>query len=154
MILFSILVALVLLNGYSFGAGMVEHFVNYQTWHLIPSSVFRVYHRAQSRRIQVVIVMPLAASFLLQVLLLRIDSSFGIRSWTVWTMLMATLVGALSTIFIQIPIHRRFDSEGYSAKRMAWLLASDWIRKAADIVRIFATAALLAQIVHHHGNIY
>ncbi len=150
----SIIVALVLLNGYSFGAGMVERFVNYQTWHLIPPSAFQAYHRAQSRAIQIVIVLPLAASFLLQMLLLRFYSSFGIGFWTIWTMLTATLTGALSTIFIQLPIHRDFDSEGYSTKSMAWLLSSDWIRKAADIVRILATGALLEQITHHQGSIY
>ena len=48
----ALVIAVVLLNGYCFGANWVERFVNYQTWHLIPADAFRAYHRAQQPLIQ------------------------------------------------------------------------------------------------------
>ena len=57
-------------------------------------------------------------------------------------MLAASLVGAISTALIQIPIHRKLDN-GYSAELITRLLNTDWIRKIADAVRIVASIALL-----------
>jgi hypothetical protein len=136
-----LVVAVVMLNAYSVGANCVERFVNYGSWQRLASSDFAAYHRAQQPTIMAFVVAPLAISFLLQVLLLwRRPPGIGIA--LVWIMIAASLVGFLSTAFIQIPIHRRLDN-GFSAELITLLLNTDWIRKAADLVRIVASIALL-----------
>ena len=69
-------------------------------------------------------------------------------------MLVASGLGAISTIPIQTPIHRRFDAVDYSAHDMERLLSSDWIRKLADLVRIVATGALLAMLLRYRNLPY
>ena len=136
-----LVVAVVMLNAYSVGANCVERFVNYGSWHRLADSDFAAYHRAQQPTILAFVVAPLAISFLLQGLLLwRRPLEVGIA--LVWIMLAASLVGFLSTAFIQIPIHRKLD-HGFSAQLITRLLNTDWIRKAADAVRIVASIALL-----------
>jgi hypothetical protein len=87
------------------------------------------------------VVAPLAISSLLQVVLLWKRPPEVGRS-LVWIMLAASLVGAISTALIQIPIHRKLDS-GFSAELIGRLLKTDWIRKAADVVRILASIEIL-----------
>ena len=149
-----VLIAVILLNAYSFGASMVERFVNYQTWPLVPPSAFQTYHHAQTRWIQIVIVAPLALSLVMQGVLICFYRSLGISFWPVWTMLFASGIGAVSTMLVQVPIHRHFDQVGYSTHHMERLLSSDWVRKVADLVRIVATGALIAMLVRQRGLPY
>ena len=136
-----LVVAVVMLNAYSVGANCVERFVNYGSWQRLANSDFAAYHRAQQPTILAFVVAPLAISFLLQGLLLW-HRPLGVGIALVWIMLAASLVGFLSTAFIQIPIHRKLD-HGFSAQLITLLLNTDWIRKAADAVRIVASIALL-----------
>ena len=136
-----LVVVVVMLNAYSVGANCVERFVNYGSWQRLASSDFAAYHRAQQSAILAFVVAPLAISFVLQWLLLWYRPS-GEGIAVVWTMLAASSVGFLSTALIQIPIHRKLD-HGFSAELITLLLHTDWIRKAADAVRIVASIALL-----------
>ena len=136
-----LVVAVVLLNAYSVGANCVERFVNYGSWQRLAISDFAAYHRAQQPPILAFVVAPLAISFILQWLLLW-HRPLGVGITLVSIMLAASLVGFLSTAFIQIPIHRKLD-HGFSAQLITRLLNTDWIRKAADGVRIVASIALL-----------
>lgn len=131
----------VMLNAYSVGANCVERFVNYGTWRQLASSDFAAYHRAQQPPVLAFVVAPLAVSLILQLLLLW-HSPSAVGRAPVWTMLAASLVGVVSTLFIQIPIHRKLD-QGFSAELIARLLTTDWIRKGADLVRIAASIATL-----------
>jgi hypothetical protein len=143
----AIVIGVILLNGYSLGANCVERFVNYQTWPHVGISSFRTYHRAQAPLIRIFIVTPLAAGFSLQILLLTFYRTLGIAPLTAWTMLIASVIGLLSTLTIQIPIHRQFDVCGYSSSLLHRLLLTDWIRKGADLARLAATVALLEQVL-------
>jgi len=58
-----LVLAVVLLNAYCFGANCVERFVNYQTWNFIPADAFKAYHRAQQSLIQAFVVVPTAVGF-------------------------------------------------------------------------------------------
>jgi multisubunit Na+/H+ antiporter MnhB subunit len=136
-----LVVAVVMLNAYCAGANCVERFVNYGSWQHLTDSDFAAYHRAQQPSILTFVVAPLAISFLLQMLLLWHRPPEVGRA-LVWLMLAASLVGFLSTAFIQIPIHRKLD-HGFSAELIARLLNTDWIRKVADMVRIVASIAIL-----------
>ena len=135
-----IVIWVVVLNAYSLGANCVERFVNYQTWHQLGDSNFGPYHRSQQPYVLGFVVGPLALGLLLQVLLL-FDRPQRAPSWIVLTLLGATVVGFVSTITIQIPIHRQLN-EGYSQQLVDDLLSTDWIRKLADLVRLLAIVAL------------
>ena len=140
-----LIITVVMLNAYSVGANCVERFVNYGSWQRLGDSDFAAYHRAQQPSILTFVVAPLAISFLLQVLLLwHRPSEVGRR--LIWIMLAASLVGALSTALIQIPIHRKLD-HGFSSELIARLLNTDWIRKIADVVRIVASVAILRKFI-------
>ncbi len=136
-----LVLAVVLLNAYSLGANCVERFVNYGSWPRLAGSDFGAYHRAQQPSILTFVVAPLATSLLLQILLLW-NRPAEIGRWLVWAMLAASLVGVISTAFIQIPIHRKLDN-GFSGELISRLLRTDWIRKAADLARIIVSIAIL-----------
>jgi hypothetical protein len=145
----ALVLSVVLLNAYCFGANCVERFVNYQTWPLIPAEAFKAYHRAQQPRIQAFVVAPMVVGFALQVwLALRVPA--GIDPVVVWVMVVASAAGAVSTVTLQLPIHAAFNESGYTPERMQRLLRTDWMRKAADVVRLVATAVLLHQQLSAH----
>ena len=144
-----LILAIVLLNAYSFGANCVERFVNYQSWHLVPAAAFQAYHRAQQPFIQAFVVAPMFIGFMLQIwLAFRVPA--GIDPRVAWVMAVATAAGAVSTLLLQLPIHAAFNRSGYSPERMRRLLRTDWIRKAADAVRLAATVDLLHQLLSAH----
>jgi len=142
----ALVLAVVLLNAYCLGANCVECFVNYQTWNLIPANVFRSYHRAQQPLIQAFVVVPMAVGFVLQIWL-AILVPIGINRLVVWAMVSASATGAVSTVLFQLPIHAAFNRNGYSPELMRKLLRTDWIRKAADAVRLVCTAVFLHQLL-------
>lgn len=142
-----LVVGLVLTNAYCFGADCVERFVNYRTWPNIDAASFRAYHQAQTPLIRWFVVLPLGISTMLQVGMLLVYKQAGIDGRLAWTMLASSIVGILSTAFLQLPIHRRFNRDGYSAALMNRLLATDWLRKLADVVRFLATALLLRDLI-------
>jgi hypothetical protein len=141
-----LVIGIILLNAYSCGANCVERFVNYQTWPLIAVDSFKAYHKAQQPLIQSFVVAPVAIGFLLQVWLVW-DLPVGVAPAVAWVMLIASAVGAVSTVALQLPIHAAFNQSGYSPALMRRLLWTDWFRKAADVARLAATAVLLHQIV-------
>jgi hypothetical protein len=145
----ALILAITLLNAYSFGANCVERFVNYQTWNLIPTAAFQAYHRAQQPLIQVFVVAPMALGIVLQVWLIS-NLPAGIDPVLAWVMVVASAVGGLSTITLQLPIHATFNRGGYTPALMRKLLHTDWIRKAADIVRLAATAMILHRLLMVH----
>jgi hypothetical protein len=144
-----LIVAVVLLNAYCFGANCVERFVNYQTWNLIPADAFKAYHRAQQPLIQAFVVAPMAVGFVLQ-LWLALSAPAVIDASVIWVMAVASGAGAISTVMLQLPIHAAFNRNGYSPELMQKLLRTDWIRKTADAVRLAATAVLLHRLLNVH----
>jgi len=142
----ALVLAIVLLNAYCFGANCVERFVNYQTWYLIPAEAFKTYHRAQQPLIQAFLVAPMAVRFVIQ-MWLAFRMPVGIDPMVAWVMVVESAAGAVSTVALQLPIHAAFNRSGYSHELMRKLLRTDWIRKAADAVRLAATAVLLHQLL-------
>jgi hypothetical protein len=141
----AIVITIILLNAYCFGANCVERFVNYQTWPNIGAASFQAYHRAQAPLIRIVVVVPLCITFALQLLFLAFYRHLGIPAAGPWMMAGSSLVGTLSTLFLQLPVHRQLSASGFSPGRMKRLLTTDWLRKACDLVRILATILLLYQ---------
>ena len=116
--------------------------MNYQSWPLLAQSPFAQYHRAQQPYILALIVAPQVAALTLQLVFCGIKPA-EVPWWIALTMVAASATGMLSTVMLQIPIHRRLNNAGYSEEQVQRLLRSDWIRKAIDIVRMVATVALL-----------
>ena len=145
----ALVAGVILLNAYCFGANWVERFVNYQTWTLIPADAFQAYHKAQQSLIQAFVVTPMGIGFVLQ-LWLAIRAPAGIDPWVAWVMVAASAAGAFSTVTLQLPIHAAFNRGGYSPGLMRKLLRTDWIRKAADVVRLAATVELLHHLLSAH----
>jgi hypothetical protein len=141
----AIVIAIILLNAYCFGANCVERFVNYQTWPNIDRASFQAYHRAQAALIRIVVVVPLGITFALQLLFLTFHRQTGVPGAIPWTMAGSSLIGTLSTLLLQLPVHRQLSASGYSPERMHRLLTTDWLRKACDLVRMLATILLLRQ---------
>jgi hypothetical protein len=79
--------------------------------------------------------------------LLLFHREAGISGRIVWTMLASSITGALSTAFLQLPIHKKFNQDGYSERLMKRLLVTDGIRKVTDVVRFLATALLLRNLI-------
>ena len=71
----------------------------------------------------------------------------GIDPLVAWVMVVASAAGAVSTVTLQLPIHAAFNRSGYSPELMRTLLRTDWIRKAADAVRLAATAIFMHQLL-------
>ncbi len=136
-----------LLNAYCAGAAAVERLVNYQTWPLIPASAFARYHRAQTSAIRWTIVVPEVLGLLSQLgLLLALHDSM-LRTLATW-MLGASVLGIVSTLVLQIPLHRAFSRDGYSAAGMRRLLQTDWLRKGVDLTRLALSIGLLWMLLH------
>ena len=138
--------AVILLNAYCFGANCVERFVNYATWGLIPADAFKAFHKAQQPRIQAFVVAPMAVGFAVQICLAA-WAPRGIDARVVWAMVLSSAAGAVSTVMLQLPIHRAFERSGASPDLLQRLQRTDWIRKAADVVRLAATAIFLHQLL-------
>jgi hypothetical protein len=145
----ALVLAVVLLSAYCAGANCMERFVNYQTWNLIPAEAFQACNRAQEPLIQAFVVAPMSIEFALQVWLsFRVPS--GVEPRVVWVMVAASGAWALSTAMLQLPIHAAFNRSSFSPELMRKLLCTDWIMKAADAVRLVATADLMNQLLSAH----
>lgn len=142
-----LIIALTLSNGYCLGANCVERFVNYQTWPKIDAGSFQAYHRAQTPLIRWFVVAPVGISTLLQVAVLLTSRTTAIDTRLIWIMLASSLTGTLATVLLQLPIHQKFDRDGYSQLLMQRLVMTDWIRKAADLLRFVVTALLLKKLI-------
>ena len=135
-----IVIGVILLNAYSFGANCVERFVNYQSWPKLAEANFGAYHRSQQPYILGFVVAPIVMGLLLQVLLL-FDRPLSVPLGIVLTLIGASIAGFVATIMIQIPIHRQLDDH-HSPQLVTKLLQTDWIRKVFDLVRLIATIIL------------
>jgi hypothetical protein len=91
----------------------------------------------------------MAVGFVFQ-LWLALSAPVGIDPLVIWVMVVASAAGAISTAILQLPIHAAFNLSGYSPELMRKLVRTAWIRKAADAVRLAATADLVHQLLSSH----
>ena len=78
---------------YGNGAGVVETFVNYPSWHLIGPAEFPVYHRFIGPRVIGCLVAPAFLGTLFTLLLTRFRPP-GLPAWAVWRAVVLQLVSA------------------------------------------------------------
>lgn len=98
---------------YTTGAGFIESFVNYPSWHLIGDSEFTTYHRFISPRVLLFLVLPAVMSTVFTILMLWFRPQ-AIPRWVVWISIALQAVVWISTATIQIPIQVQLSANGLS----------------------------------------
>ena len=67
----------------------------------------------------------------------------GVPAWTAWAGFGLILVNALSTAFVQMPLHEKLARDGYDARRIDLLVRTNWLRTVAWTARALLTTAML-----------
>lgn len=126
---------------YCFGAGMMDSFVIYPAWELMPDSDFVKLHRWQSKYIIVWFVLPLSVETLLNVLLLW-HIPCHVPTVLIRLSLGLQLVNWVLSFSIQIPIHRRLNLSP-DRKLLRSLIMSNLIRVGLQLVQAAAVGYCL-----------
>lgn len=142
---FMILFALVF---YVVGAGFVQSFVNYPTWHLVGAAEFKAYHNEMSPLIMKFMVLPWLAEILLTILLLRLRPR-AVPRRAVAVALALNAVSVVSTALIQIPIQIQLGDSGLSLELLNQLLETDLIRVAAGVLKALLYLWMMSLVVRH-----
>lgn len=131
---------------YVVGAGFVQSFVNYPTWHLVGADEFKAYHNGMSPLIIKFMVLPWLAEILLTVLLLKFRPR-TIPRRAVTAALVLNAVNVVSTALVQIPIQIQLGDAGLSPELLDKLLQTDSIRIAASVLKAFLYLWMMALVV-------
>lgn len=111
------------------GAGCLESFVNYPSWHLVGGREFTAYHAFIGPRVIAVLVVPALLGTVCTSLLLRWRPA-AIPITAVWAALGLQIVVWLATASIQFPIQQELTTHGFSAPLMARLMETNlWLRR-------------------------
>jgi hypothetical protein len=116
--------------------------VHYPLFVRIPGEVFADYERAHMRRISL-IVGPAMGLELGTGVLIFLFTPYGIPAWLAGLALFLIGVNTLSTALLQGPTHRRLAA-GFDARRIRFLVATNWIRTIAWSLRGAIALAMLA----------
>ncbi len=107
--------------------------VHYPLFRGVGAAGFRAYEAEHARRITFV-VLPLMAAELVTALALVVRRPPGVPAWIVWLGLALVAAIWLSTAFVQVPLHNTLAA-GFDASAHARLVATNWIRTGAWLVR-------------------
>jgi hypothetical protein len=114
---------------YGMGASFVESFVNYPTWRVIGAAEFKTYHQTLSPLIIGYMVIPMAICLLLTLLLVWKRPAL-IPKWMIWAALILQIIGAVSSVLIQIPIQVQLSNDGLSLPLIDRLIVTNfWLRR-------------------------
>lgn len=141
-------IAFTLLSFYSLGAGFLESFVNYPSWHIIgPSEVWIPYHESLHSKIVPVLAIPALLLQLISNILLFFYRPAAVPRAAVWACLFILLIAILSSAFIQIPMQVQLDS-GYTRELVDDLIFSDlWLRIAMAVIRCAIVTYLFYRVL-------
>ena len=141
----NLLLIVVLLGMYCFGASVMDSFVIYNGWRFVGEAEFAKLHQEDGTRIVALFVLPMLIYTVLTVLLLWFRPT-GISKKLVWIALSCQIIAWLSSAFIQIPMQFQLD-KGKDAALLEQLIVSDWIRVIAGIVLTGVIIKMLFQAV-------
>jgi len=110
---------------YGNGAAIIESFVNYPSWHLIPNDAFPTYHKFIGPRVVAFLVVPAVLGTVFTILLLR-SRPVAIPLWSIWVAILLQLVVWVSTATIQIPIQLQLGVQGASPALLERLMETNW----------------------------
>jgi hypothetical protein len=114
---------------YGNGAGFIESFVNYSSWHLIGSREFLAYHHFIAPRVLTFLVAPALLGTAVTILMLW-SRPVAIPAWAVWAAIAAQTVVWVSTATIQVPIQLQLSQQGLSLDLIERLIVTNfWLRR-------------------------
>lgn len=114
---------------YGNGAGFMESFVNYPSWHLVGESEFRSFHQFITPKVVAFLVAPRLFGTLFTVLMLWFRPS-AIPLWAVWVALALQAPVWVATVVIQAPIQLQLSDQGLSLPLIERLIETDfWWRR-------------------------
>jgi hypothetical protein len=129
-LVFTIAFALVF---YTNGAGCIEGFVNYSSWHLIGPAEFVSFHKFMTPRVVAFLVVPTALATVFSILMLWFRPP-PIPAWSVWVVIALQAVLWVSSVTIQIPIQFKLEAQGLSIPLVDHLMVTNlWLRRVPDI---------------------
>lgn len=116
------------------GAHVSQAFVNYPAWPLIERASFPAYHRVMTSGALRFLFFPRVVEVVLAVVVLVFPPR-PIRRWLLGVAILLAVVGLMSTLFIQRPIHVQLETMGNTPELLSRLRRTDWIRHVAESVR-------------------
>ncbi|MBD2091293.1 hypothetical protein H6F67_15670 [Microcoleus sp. FACHB-1515] len=130
-LLFLLLFAIVF---FQTGAHVSQAFVNYPAWQYIGSESFTDYHRVMTSGALRVLLLPRIIELALAMLVLCFPPRI-IKRWLLVLAIAFALCAFLSTVLIQLPIHRQLGTVGNTPELLTQLRTTDWVRQIAELVR-------------------
>jgi hypothetical protein len=119
---------------YANGAGAIEGFVNYSSWHLIGAAEFVTFHKFLTPRVLAFLVAPTALAAVFSILMLWFRPQ-SIPAWSVWLVIALQLVLWVSSVTIQIPIQFKLEAQGLSIPLVDHLIVTNlWLRRVPNII--------------------
>jgi hypothetical protein len=119
---------------YANGAGAIEGFVNYSSWHLIAAADFVTFHKFLTPRVLAFLVAPTGLATVFSILMLRYRPR-SIPAWSVWLVIALQAVLWISSVTIQIPIQLKLESQGLSIPLIDHLIVTNfWLRRVPNII--------------------
>ncbi|QYO67540.1 hypothetical protein [Leptolyngbya sp. 7M] len=116
------------------GAHISQAFVNYPAWEFISAESFPAYHRVMTSGALRVLLLPRVIELALAVVVLWFCPRV-LKRWMLVLAIALALWAFLSTVFIQLPIHRQLGALGNQPELLAQLRATDWLRQIPELLR-------------------
>jgi len=136
---------------YRIGAGNLEGLMNYPFWRdmgpLMSQESFKKLRADHLWKIVPLLVAPFIAEIVVTAVVVFVLPAF-IPLLTVLAILALQLVGAASTVLIQVPIQIRHNRQGYDRPSFDRLIQTDfWLRKVPSFVQAALTLYVLWLVV-------
>lgn len=116
------------------GAHISQAFVNYPAWQFIGIDSFSDYHRVMTSGALRVLLLPRIIELALATVVLCFPPQI-IKRWVLGLAIAFALCAFLSTVLIQLPIHRQLSTVGNTPELLGQLRTTDWLRQIAELLR-------------------
>jgi hypothetical protein len=137
---------------YTNGAGSIEGFVNYSSWHLIGEDEFLAYHHFISPRVLTFLVAPALLGTAFTILMIW-SRPVAIPAWPVWTAIAAQAIVWVSTATIQVPIQLQLSEHGLSVELVERLIETNfWLRRIPFAICAGLFLWMAAQVMRAVGE--
>jgi hypothetical protein len=137
---------------YSLGAGYIESFVNYRTWHLIGPNEFQAYHQALSPRIIAFLVIPAFSKAIFTFALIWLRPP-AIPRWNAVLAFILAVLPIISSITLQIPIQIQLHDNGLSLPLIEKLILTDWLRKIPVTLNAILFLWMMSKVLRAAGEV-
>ena len=116
------------------GAHVSQAFVNYPAWQFIGRDSFPAYHRAMTVGAFPFLLVPRLVELVLAIVVLLFPPR-PVRRSLLGLAIGLALLGLISTVLIQRPIHVQLETIGNTPELLSRLRSTDWIRHILQVLR-------------------